>query len=110
MLAQSTSWKRRMASTTTVGFCAVAAESRYTSGFPCTVCLSTGKSSRSASTSIRVASLGSVLMEFLEKHFLQRVPEGRNFDAVHHILRERINQQASRLVRSDAARTQIEHH
>ena len=51
MLAQSTSWKCRRASTTAVGFCAVAALSRYTRGLPWMCCLRTGKSSRIFSTS-----------------------------------------------------------
>src|SRR2546429_3515974 len=111
MLAQSTSWKRRMASTTAVGFCAVAAESRYTSGLPWTVCFNTGKSSRSFSTSKpAVTSLGSVLMEFLEQDPLQRIPQTLNFDAVHNVLRESVNQQTARLVGADAARPQVEHH
>src|SRR5664279_5140943 len=117
MLAQSTSWKRRMASITANGFCAVAAESRYTSGLPWMYCLRTGKSSRIFSTSKpavapavapAVTWLLSVLMKFLEKNAFQRIPQRLYFDAVDHVLRERVGQQAAGLALADAARLQVE--
>src|ERR1035437_1574320 len=111
MLAQSTSWKRRMASMTAKGFWAVAALSRYTRGLPWMFCLRTGKSSRIFSTSKPavappVTGLLSVLMKFLEKNPFQRIPQRLYFDAVDHILRERVSQQTARLALADAARLQ----
>src|ERR1035438_80785 len=98
-----------MASITARGFCAVAAESRYTSGLPWMVCLRTGKSSRSFSTSNAVVtSLLSVLMEFLKENLLQRIAQRRNLDPVHNILRERVGQQTARFLLADAARLQVE--
>src|ERR1035441_4421246 len=98
-----------MASITANGFCAVAALSRYTSGMPWMVCFRTGKSSRTFCTSKPAAiSLLTVLMEFLEKDPLQRVFQRRYLDAVHDVLRERVRQQAARLLLADAARLQVE--
>src|ERR1035437_4344360 len=113
MLAQSTSWKRRMASITAKGFWAVAAESRYTSGLPWMYCFRTGKSSRIFSTSKPAVApaviwLLSVLMKFLEKNAFQRIAQRLYFDAIHHILRESVSQQAAGLAFADAARLQVE--
>src|SRR5690242_15799675 len=109
MLAQSTSWNLRMASITAKGFCAVAALSRYTSGLPWMVCLRTGKSSRTRSTSKVVETwLLRVLIEFLEQDPLQRVPQCRNLDTVYDVLRERVGQQAACVLLVDAARLQVE--
>src|ERR1035437_1985426 len=113
MLAQSTSWKRRMASITAKGFWAVAAESRYTSGLPWMYCFRTGKSSRIFSTSKPAVApavnwLLSVLMKFLEKNAFQRIAQRLYFDAIHHILRESVSQQAGGLAFADAARLQVE--
>src|SRR5581483_6219537 len=110
MLAQSSSWNLRMASTTTVGFCAVAALSKYTSGWPCTFCFRTGKSSRIFSTSKPAATaLLSVLMEFLVQQPLQRLFDGGRLDAVEDVLRERMRKERPCFVLADAARLQVEH-
>ena len=78
-----------MASITANGFCAVAALSRYTRGFPWILCFRTGKSSRSFSTSKAAEiTLVSTLMEFLEQDSLERILQGLNFDAVDDVLRE----------------------
>src|ERR1035437_7282662 len=120
MLAQSTSWKWRMASTTAKGFWAVAALSRYTSGLPWMVCLRTGKSWRIFSTSKpaskprgsppvapAVVGLLSVLMKFLEQNPLQRIQQRLCFDAIDHVLRKSVGQQAAGLAFADAARLQV---
>src|ERR1035441_4777093 len=108
MLAQSTSWKCRRASTTAVGFCAVAALSRYTKGLPWMCCLRTGKSSRIFSTSKPAAiTLLSVLMEFLEEELFQLLAQVGDLDPVDDVLCERVSQQAARLLFADAARLQV---
>src|ERR1035438_3250576 len=110
MLAQSTSWNLRMASITAKGFCAVAALSRYTRGFPWILCFRTGKSSRTLSTSKPAEiTLVSALMEFLEQDSFQRIFQGLNFDAIDDVLREGVGQQAARILFADAARPQVEH-
>src|SRR5450759_252689 len=113
MLAQSTSWKRRQASITAKGFWAVAALSRYTRGLPWMFCLRTGKSWRIFSTSKPAVApvetgLLSVLMKFLEKNPFQRIAQRLYFDAIHHVLRESVSQQAAGLAFADAARLQVE--
>src|ERR1035437_8131461 len=117
MLAQSTSWKRRMASITAKGFWAVAALSRYTSGLPWMFCLRTGKSWRIFSTSKPAVApavapvetgLLSVLMKFLEKNPFQRIAQRLHFDAIDYVLRECVGQQAAGLALADAARLQVE--
>src|SRR5260370_177397 len=98
-----------MASITDCGFCAVAALSRYTSGFPWIFCFRTGKSSRIFSTSKPVGTtLVSVLMEFLKQDSFERIPQGLHLDTIDDVLRERVGQQAARLVFADASRPQVE--
>src|ERR1039458_6793661 len=98
-----------MTSITAKGFCAVAAESRYTSGLPWMVCLRTGKSSRSFSTSnAAVTSLLSVLMKFLEEYLFQQIAQALHFNPIHNILRKRVGQQTARFPLANAARLQVE--
>src|ERR1017187_6372991 len=94
-----------MASITVHGFCAVAALSRYTSGFPWIFCFRTGKSSRIFSTSKPAGiTLVSVLMEFLKQDSFERILQGLQLDAVDDVLGERVRQQAACFVFSDAPR------
>src|SRR5689334_12289734 len=98
-----------MASITCRGFCEVAALSRYTSGLPWTVCLSTGKSSRTFSTSNAAEIwLLRLLIEFLEQDPLERIPQGLRLYAIHNVLREGIGQQAARVLPVDTPGAQVE--
>src|SRR5690348_362498 len=73
------------------------------------VCLSTGKSSRTRSTSNpTVILLLAVLMEFLEKSLFQAFPQRWYLYAVDDVLRKRVSQQVTSLRFADAARLQIE--
>src|SRR4051794_34835430 len=100
-----------MASITALGFCEVAALSRYTSGLPWIRCLRTGKSSRTASTSKgAMTGLVSVLMEFLKEDAFQRISQGLHFNTVYDVLREGVNQEVARVGLRDAARLQVEQH
>src|ERR1700730_12785347 len=98
-----------MASITANGFCAVAAESRYTRGMPWIFCFKTGKSSRIFSTSKLAAIwLLTVLMEFLEESLLQRFLQRGNLNAINDVLRKGVGQHAARFPLANAARLQIE--
>src|SRR5271157_2990563 len=97
-----------MASTTQAGFWAVAALSRYTSGLPWTVCLRTGKSARTRSTS-KAAWISPicVLMKFLEQDPLERIPQCVHFNAIDDVLGESVGQQTARFAGADAAGPQV---